>query len=197
MIVSNAGPLIHLARISKLKLLKALFGEVVIPYAVKEEVVERGKEKGKADAFLIEEGLKEGWIVTVEDVDMEEIAERAGIEEAEAIAIMHARRKRCPVLLDDLAARRFAIGLGLEVVGSVGVLIKSAKEYKISKEEALDSLEKLAKARKVLKNSIYNSSALLIGNVAGLILTIILARLLQSELFGIYHLALAVVPFCF
>jgi len=140
MIVSNAGPLIHLARISKLKLLKTLFGEVVIPYAVKEEVVERGKEKGKADAFLIEEGLKEGWIVTVEDVDMEEIAERAGIEEAEAIAIMHARRKRCPVLLDDLAARRFAIGLGLEVVGSVGVLIKSAKEYKISKEEALDSL---------------------------------------------------------
>jgi len=44
----------------------------------------------------------------------------------------------------------------------------------------------------VLKNSIYNSSALLIGNVAGLILTIILARLLQSELFGIYHLALAI-----
>jgi len=74
-----------------------------------------------------------------------EIAERAGIEEAEAIAIMHARRKRCPVLLDDLAARRFAIGLGLEVVGSVGVLIKSAKECKISKEEAFDSLEKLAK----------------------------------------------------
>lgn len=145
MIVSNAGPLIHLARISKLKLLKALFGEVVIPYAVKEEVVERGKEKGKADAFLIEEGLKEGWIVTVEDIDLSEIAERAGIEEAEAIAIMHARRKGCPVLLDDLAARRFAIGLGLEVVGSVGILIKSAIEHEISKEAAFDALEKLAK----------------------------------------------------
>lgn len=145
MIVSNAGPLIHIAKISKLKLLKELFGEVVIPYAVKEEVVEKGKEKGKADAFLIEERIKEGWIVTVENVDMSEIAERAGIEEAEAIAIMHARRERCPVLLDDLATRRFAIGLGLEVVGSVGVLIKSTIEHKISKEEALDALEKLAK----------------------------------------------------
>ena len=62
-----------------------------------------------------------------------------------APALMQKRRKRCPVLLDDLAARRFAIGLGLEVVGSVGILIKSAKEYKISKEEAFDSLEKLAK----------------------------------------------------
>jgi predicted nucleic acid-binding protein len=44
LIVSNAGPLIHLARISKLRLLKELFGEVVIPYAVKEEVVEKGEE---------------------------------------------------------------------------------------------------------------------------------------------------------
>ena len=51
MIVSNAGPLIHLARISKLKLLKTLFGEVVIPNAVKEEVVERGKEKGMSSSF--------------------------------------------------------------------------------------------------------------------------------------------------
>jgi len=47
-------------------------------------------------------------------------------------------------------------------------------------------------ARKVLKNSIYNSSGVFIGNVAGIILTIILARLLRPELFGIYHLALAV-----
>ncbi|MDI6811593.1 MAG: oligosaccharide flippase family protein, partial [archaeon] len=47
-------------------------------------------------------------------------------------------------------------------------------------------------ARKVLKNSAYNSSGVLIGNIAGIILTIILARLLHPELFGIYHLALAV-----
>ncbi|MDI6810222.1 MAG: hypothetical protein QMD80_00825 [archaeon] len=145
MIVSNAGPLIHLARISKLRLLKDLFGEVVIPYAVKEEVVERGKGKGKADAFLIEEEIKEGWIVTAEDVDMGEIAGRAGIEEAEAIAIAQARRKRCPVLLDGIAARSFAFSLGLEVVGSVGVLIKATKTGIVSKEEALDALEKLAK----------------------------------------------------
>ncbi len=47
-------------------------------------------------------------------------------------------------------------------------------------------------ARKVIKNSIYNSSGILIGNIAGIMLTIILARLLHPELFGIYHLVLAV-----
>jgi len=47
-------------------------------------------------------------------------------------------------------------------------------------------------AREVLKNLIYNSSGVLIGNVTGIILTIILARLLHPELFGMYHLALAI-----
>ena len=47
-------------------------------------------------------------------------------------------------------------------------------------------------ARKVLKNSIYNSSSVFISKIGGLIFTIILARLLLPELFGVYHLALAV-----
>lgn len=47
-------------------------------------------------------------------------------------------------------------------------------------------------ARKVLKNSIYNSSRVIVSGVGGLIFTVVLARLLHPELFGIYHLALAV-----
>jgi len=54
MIVSNSGPLIHLAKIDRLNLLKELFGEVTIPLEVKLEVVDRGKDEGMADAFLIE-----------------------------------------------------------------------------------------------------------------------------------------------
>ncbi len=45
--VSNAGPLIHLAKIGRLNLLKDIFNEIVIPRTVKEEVIDRGKEKGK------------------------------------------------------------------------------------------------------------------------------------------------------
>jgi len=47
-------------------------------------------------------------------------------------------------------------------------------------------------AKKVLKNSIYHSSSVFISKFGGLIFTIILARLLLPELFGVYHLALAV-----
>ncbi len=104
--------------------------------------------KGAADAFLIESEIKDGWIV-IEEIDtsdsVKEIAKSVGIEIGGTAAIMLARRKNCPILLDDLAARRFATGLGLEVAGSIGVLIRSAKIRKLSKIEALDALERLAR----------------------------------------------------
>ena len=146
MIISNAGPLIHLAKIGRLNLLKELFECVIIPETVELEVVERGKERGAPDAFLIENEVGK-WIVVVEDINdkVQEIAKRAGIDMGEAIVIMLAREKEYPVLIDDLAARRFAIGMGLEVAGSIGVLIKAVKAGINSKEESLDDLKKLAK----------------------------------------------------
>lgn len=146
MIVSNAGPLIHLTKIGRLNLLKELFKSVVIPKTVKIEVIERGKERGAPDAFLIENEVGK-WIIVEEDINdkVKEIAKRAGIELGEAIVIMLAKEKGFPALIDDSAARRFAIGLGLEVTGSIGVLIKVAKAGINTKEEALEGLEKLTK----------------------------------------------------
>lgn len=147
MVVSNAGPLIHLAKIGKLNLLKELFHQVSIPDAVKKEVVDRGKEEGMPDSFLIENEINKGWIAVQKDINdrIKEIAEKVGIEVGEAVAIMLAREKKYPILLDDLAARRFAAGLGLKVIGSVGVLIKAVQTQKISKKDALDALDRLAK----------------------------------------------------
>ncbi len=47
-------------------------------------------------------------------------------------------------------------------------------------------------ARRVARNALYNSSATLIGNVSGLIITIFLARTLGPENFGIYSLSISV-----
>ena len=145
-VISNSGPLIHLARMGRLNLLRQLFGTVAIPVGVKIEVVDRGNEEGAADAFLMESEIRAGWSV-IEEIDIsdriKEIAESMGIEIGETAAIMLARRKNCMILLDDLAARRFAIGL--EVAGSIGVLIRSAKIRRLSKSEALDALDKLAR----------------------------------------------------
>lgn len=146
MTVSNSGPLIHLAKIDKLILLKELFGKVFVPPQVKIEVVDAGKEEGMADAFLIEGEIENGWIIVDEDIgNVEDIAKNVGIDEGEAAAILLARKMEKPILLDDLASRRFATGLGLEVTGSIGVLFKSTRLKLIPKNEALDCLDKLAR----------------------------------------------------
>lgn len=147
MIVSNSGPLIHLAKINRLDLLKELFAEVLVPIEVKLEVVDRGKSEGMADAFLIETEVEKGWIVIEKSINNKarDIAESAGIDIGEAAAILLAKKMKCPVLIDDLAARRFAIGLGLTAVGSIGVLIRSAKLGILSREKTIEALDKLAR----------------------------------------------------
>lgn len=159
--VSNAGPLIHLAKIGRLNLLKEIFSEIIIPRTVKVEVADRGKEKGRPDAFLID---SVNWIKVVEDPpNADQLAEKAGIHRGEACVILLAKSLNATVLLDDSDARKFALGLGLEVVGSVGVIIKAVRLGVISKDDGLKDLEKLAnimwlsinvyeKARKVIES---------------------------------------------
>ncbi|RLI86162.1 MAG: hypothetical protein DRO98_05770 [Archaeoglobales archaeon] len=159
--VSNAGPLIHLAKIGRLNLLEKIFSEIIVPRTVKVEVVDKGKEKGRSDAFLID---NVDWIKIVEDPpNADQLAEKAGLHRGEACAILLAKSFNVPVLLDDSDARKFALGLGLEVVGSVGIIIKAVRSGIISKSDGLMDLEKLAsvmwlsfdvyeKARKIIEN---------------------------------------------
>jgi predicted nucleic acid-binding protein len=48
-------------------------------------------------------------------------------------------------MIDDQAARRFAAGLGLEVTGYIGVVVRAVKVGLISRDEGLDALDKLAR----------------------------------------------------
>jgi len=58
----------------------------------------------------------------------------------------------------------------------------------IQKKEKKQSLTKLT-----LKNSVYNFTATFISKIGGLVFTIIIARMLLPELFGVYNLALSVI----
>jgi predicted nucleic acid-binding protein len=53
--VSDTSPLIWLAKVGKLCLLKNLFGEVIIPQEVYAEAVDEGLKHGFSDALTIKE----------------------------------------------------------------------------------------------------------------------------------------------
>ncbi len=142
MIVSNATPLIYLAKVRKLELLK-IFGEVLIPEEVKVEVVDRGKALEKQDAYLVEQAIKDGWIKVLK-VEPMEIPIKLHLGE---IAVLSLAKKLGvkEVLIDEKPARFAAKLLGLKPRGTVFVLLKALKEGLIDLDEFLDTLSEMIK----------------------------------------------------
>lgn len=61
-VVSNSTPLIYLAKVGRIDLLRKVFKTVFIPQEVKNEVVDKGKLLGEQDAYIIEKAISEGWL---------------------------------------------------------------------------------------------------------------------------------------
>ena len=121
-VVADASPLIALARIGRLELLREVFGTLFLPDAVWREVVESGVGRAGADAVL-----HAGWIErrSVADAALVAVLRRdLGAGEAEAIVLAR-ETGAALVLMDERMGRAAARRLGLRVTGLVGVLIEA------------------------------------------------------------------------
>lgn len=122
-VVVNSTPLIALCKINRLELLRELYGEITIPEAVFHEVT------AKNDAVkrkLLESGA---WIhvQTISDKSDKRMY-KAKLHDGEVeVMILAQEIKADLVMIDDNAARKTAIYLGLPLTGTIGVLLR-AKE---------------------------------------------------------------------
>lgn len=141
-VVSNSGPLIALAKVRLLFILKEFFEEVLVPAEVWKEVVERGKGKSGR-----EEVRKAGWIRVreVEDRLSVEVLRR-DIGRGEAEAIILAKKMNALLIMDEKIPREIAKSLGLEVVGALGLVFR-AVEAKIIKQPFEEIVKEMRKQR--------------------------------------------------
>ena len=155
--VANAGPLIHLARISKLHLIQVLFKEVHIPEAVKNEAVNKGKAEGYADALAIERAVSLGWIKVVKtETSAEKLTEETKIGKGEAEAVLLAKQMGTTrILMDDDRARRVARSLGLKPHGTVYILKLALVRKVLTKAEYAQSLQRALDAGLYLSTELY------------------------------------------
>jgi predicted nucleic acid-binding protein len=139
-IVSNTGPLLHLNEAQALKLL-SLAGEVHIPPGVEVELMYH-LPGWQNPAWLTIHTLKEPH--TVEAITWQQ----AGLlDEGEAEAIALAQQLKADwFLTDDAAARLLAQALGLEVHGSLGVVLWAAAINHLDRPEAEAILKQLAQS---------------------------------------------------
>jgi predicted nucleic acid-binding protein len=119
-VVSNTSPISNLAAIGQLELLQQLYGNIIIPPAVYQELI----NSGDADpATLAVQTLD--WIQTqpVSDrVLLETLQANLDPGEAEAITLaveINAER----LIIDERRGRNEAIRLGLQVTGLLGIAL--------------------------------------------------------------------------
>ena len=120
-VVSDASPLIALARIDCLELLPKLYGRVPIPTEVYAEVTVAGTGLPGARQIAGANWIE---IASVNDsAALEEARRRTGLGAGEVSAIILAKELAAGLtLIDERRARRFAKDEGLEVIGCVGIL---------------------------------------------------------------------------
>lgn len=121
-VVSNASPLINLARIDQLDLLPRLYGELLIPKAVWEEVVTEGAGQPGADE------VKAATWIKIQAVANRSLARalRQELDAGEAEAIILALEVEAELLLmDERVGREISQHLGVHYTGLIGVLIEA------------------------------------------------------------------------
>lgn len=123
-VTSNTGPLIALAKVDRLRLLKSLYGEVFIPTAVYRELFAKpGDETRRLDTALDDNTIR----VHTPFGPVTPPPAVASLGAGEAEAILLSLERSLPLLLDDRAARNAARSLGVRLTGTAGVLIEAKR----------------------------------------------------------------------
>jgi hypothetical protein len=123
LIIADSSPLIALARIQHLALLRMLADRVVVPLAVWDEVT-----KAQSDAPGAREVAAQSWIeiIAPDDRLAAPFLELVGRGEAEAMALAQAHPGSL-LLLDDLRSRKLAERLHLRRIGTVALLARAKR----------------------------------------------------------------------
>ena len=149
--VVNASPVIALAKVGQLHLLHDLCKELLVPEAVVAEIL-AGPPSDPA-----RRAVEGGWGPTVaaNRIAPDLLEWGLGTGETAVLAVAMERRPATAVL-DDAAARTCAKALGIQVIGTLGVVLRAKRKAIIS--SAADVLKALRVAGLRLDDNIIRSA---------------------------------------
>lgn len=148
--IVNSTPIISLSILGKLDLLKNIFTEVIVPKAVYNEVVTKGSDK-----IGSKELVSAKWINIMETTNiLGKSSIMLELDEGEAEVISLAKEKSIDtVIIDEFAGRQYASLLGLNVIGTLGILLISKNKGLLGEIKPL--LEVLIDHNRYIDRSLY------------------------------------------
>jgi len=144
-VVSNTSPITNLAAVNKLNLLQQLYGNIIIPEAVFQELTGiNNPVPGGNEVQTFE------WIQTRQVINRDQVtALRLELDEGECEAIVLAMELNANrLLIDERRGRTIAVNLGLKITGVLGILIVAKRRGLIKGvKPILDELIRTARFR--------------------------------------------------
>jgi predicted nucleic acid-binding protein len=138
-IVSDTTPISELAKVDHLDLLPKLFGKVVIPQGVFDEL-----QVGEHPAAKLVHDLSWLEVVTVNNQQLVRELQQSfklDLGESEAIALAEEIRAS-QLLIDERAARKVAMARKLPLIGTVGILLLAKRRGLLdSVKDVLDEMK--------------------------------------------------------
>lgn len=148
-VVSDAGPLMALAKIGALDVLFHLFPKILTPPAVHHELITEGLRLAAPDAALLQERYESGELAVVSP-RAAPLSVPAPLGPGEEQSILLAIEEEATwLLVDDLDARRAALnslaaaGSKAQIKGTLGVILAAKEGGALTRGEAIQLVEAL------------------------------------------------------
>jgi predicted nucleic acid-binding protein len=136
-VVSNSTPLIALAKVNRLNILKEFFNSIIIPGAVFIEVTTDKEGRAGSDEVSIAKWIRKKEVSNPLATDF--LSAKLDAGEAEAITLAK-EIKADLLLIDDKDGRKAAKSVGIPITGTVGLLLRYYRRNKEDFKMALDEL---------------------------------------------------------
>ena len=165
--VINASPLIYLGNKRRTSLLRLVFEKVLVPVEVEKEIM---KLDDSPEAIQLRDAIQEGGIEVERPSEnkKKQIAKLFGeIDEGEAAVIALALEGHGQnVIIDDAEARTAAEYFGLEVHGTLYVILEAYKcNFFKSKVEVIKLVNNMLRRGFYLSNEVYASFLFLLNKL--------------------------------
>lgn len=134
-VVTNAGPLIALAKLNLLHLLKQLYHQVSFARAVYAEAVLDGIHHGFPDAQTLQNFLTQEQWQPIEEIDIPSNLLAIPLDRGELESIALASAYNAVLLMDEEHGRAVARRLGLRVHGTLGILVQAFRSGLIDADQ--------------------------------------------------------------
>jgi predicted nucleic acid-binding protein len=126
-VISDASPLICLSALRQLDLLRLLYGSVLVPEAVWQEVTRAPSFISSNTPIAATDAKAAGWLKVSTPTNRPlviQLETTLDPGEAEAIALA-VENKPCLLLIDERDGRQVARALGVQMTGTLGILLRA------------------------------------------------------------------------